>query len=474
MSQQTTTRKRSGDSRSPKGDKKAEKKPKQTPGQWTREQVEAIVVAIILALMIRHFVVEAFKIPTGSMQPTLYGSERGGDRILVFKPAFLASEPSRWDIVVFRYPLNTSVNYIKRLIGLPGEEIRIQDGDIFVDGEIATKPRRKQQHLWRNWPVYPRPGSEEPVEQLFRHEPAGVFARDGEFLRAESAEEAALRYPTAITVGGTAGRYAGRGISRAPYAKAIVRDVKVAFDARLETPDTVIFAEIRESEHVFRLEVPAGGHPRILHLLVDEEREAPGPDAWEEIGRAEDVVVPPETTRSVAFYFLDGGIHADVSGEPVLSVPYPLMGSTRSRNHVRLGLVRGSAGFRDVRIYRDLYHTAQGRSTVENVPGDSYFVLGDNTLQSKDSRAWTVTRLELADGTEVLYDAEDSAVTRIANVLRFPDIHGQKYEVRNFRTLRQQPPVKSPFVKREYIVGKAFSTFWPPFRHGRFNLHFVH
>lgn len=155
-----------------------------------RETLESIAFAFVLALLFRTFVAEAFVIPTGSMAPTLYGRNKEvecpgcgfeyaigasdeldeitgtylipsrriehsmcpncrhlhdvrslpvfkGDRILVNKAAYQFQNPSRWDVIVFRYPEDTQKNYIKRLIGLPGETIRIERGDIYARRDAA-------------------------------------------------------------------------------------------------------------------------------------------------------------------------------------------------------------------------------------------------------------------------------------------------------------------------------------------------
>ncbi|HIF34939.1 MAG: signal peptidase I [Pirellulaceae bacterium] len=150
--------------------------------QPTRETVESIAVAVILAFVFRSFVAEAFVIPTGSMAPTLQGQHVDvvcpeckyqfranasdearsnrytvepvcpncrhhfllnrsgnanhrsftGDRILVSKFAYELSDPKRWDVIVFKYPGNAKQNYIKRLVGLPNEMLRIWRGDLYV------------------------------------------------------------------------------------------------------------------------------------------------------------------------------------------------------------------------------------------------------------------------------------------------------------------------------------------------------
>jgi signal peptidase I len=180
-----------------------------------KETLVSIVIAFALAFVFRAFVVEAFVIPTGSMAPTLMGAHmrfrgpetgyvwqvgpwryagtgRGetrvalspqesvrvhdpmtgtdpGDRILVFKYLRGVFDPTRYDVVVFKNPQNPRENYIKRLVGLPGEQVALIDGDVFVRAprpgdpsgvnawslpgwEIARKPRAVQRAVWQ--PVF--------------------------------------------------------------------------------------------------------------------------------------------------------------------------------------------------------------------------------------------------------------------------------------------------------------------------------
>ncbi len=101
-----------------------------------REYVESILIAVILALIIRTFFVQAFKIPSGSMKPTL----KEGDRILVNKLIYRFNEPERGSIVVFKYPLGPKKDFIKRLIATEGEVVQIKDGDIYIDGKLIKEP----------------------------------------------------------------------------------------------------------------------------------------------------------------------------------------------------------------------------------------------------------------------------------------------------------------------------------------------
>ena len=187
-------------------DKDGKDKDKPHDGGW-RETVESLAMAVILALLFKGYVAEAFVIPTGSMAPTLYGRHRdvccpqcnywysatasdevdqssgltngkhvvsatcpvcrfthplnpnknanessfSGDRIIVSKFAYELAEPERWDVIVFKYPGGATQNYIKRLVGLPGEQLIIAGGNVYVrpagsdpsTAIIARKPPHK-------------------------------------------------------------------------------------------------------------------------------------------------------------------------------------------------------------------------------------------------------------------------------------------------------------------------------------------
>lgn len=96
-----------------------------------REAIETIVWSLVIALLIIYFVVQSFYIPSSSMEPTLVP----GERVLVAKFYYRITEPQRGDIIVFRYPIDNRKNLIKRVIGLPGEKIKISNGMIYVNGE---------------------------------------------------------------------------------------------------------------------------------------------------------------------------------------------------------------------------------------------------------------------------------------------------------------------------------------------------
>jgi signal peptidase I len=147
-----------------------------------REYFESLAITVILALFGTTFIVQAFKIPTPSMEDNLLV----GDHLLVNKFAFGAPgsitdavlplrEIHRGDVIVFKYPHDLSKHYVKRVIGLPGDKIHTVDADVFVNGERLIEPlkRLNPNRTSADRPEFPGiPGG--PGSILYQDRPAGT------------------------------------------------------------------------------------------------------------------------------------------------------------------------------------------------------------------------------------------------------------------------------------------------------------
>ena len=167
-----------------------------------REYAESIGIAVTIAMLLRFFVVEAFQIPSGSMIPTL----QVGDHIFVSKFSYSIGLPlrekkiikyglpRRGDVIVFKFPENQSLDYIKRVVALPGETIEVRRNEIFINGKAMPRSHvagpcsyedgpgfAKNCERWteeldgRSHPVFQHPGSTGTEQPPFVVPPGHVF-----------------------------------------------------------------------------------------------------------------------------------------------------------------------------------------------------------------------------------------------------------------------------------------------------------
>ncbi len=101
-----------------------------------REMAEIVLIALALSLFIKTFVAGNYWIPSESMVPTI----EVNDKVIVTNFSYWIGEPQRGDVIVFKFPLDTKKDYIKRCIGLPGETVEFQDSKLYVNGELVEEP----------------------------------------------------------------------------------------------------------------------------------------------------------------------------------------------------------------------------------------------------------------------------------------------------------------------------------------------
>jgi signal peptidase I len=412
--------------------------------RWIKENVEAIAIAVVMALVIRQFAIEAFKIPTESMAPTLLGDLNGngtGDRILVDKIPYYVKDPARWDIIVFKYPLNASKNYIKRLIGLPGETIDIRDGDIWVDGEIARKPPHVLEVLL--FEVYPggRGGWDRSADE-WRDTDSGGFrveCPDGDsFARYDRPVEDDRRWE-----------------KRRGSGRTTVGDARLRLEVTPEGP--------AGSEVILRLVEKDVVNEVVLAVGEGESRAAHGEERHSLAG----VVLEVGATVEVTFANVDERLLVSVDGEEFEFTYDPVTEGSHGEDSVQFGARRGAAVFEEVRLDRDVHYVSEGECRNVEVPEGHFFVLGDNSRSSKDSRKWNALVYEMEDGTVYRLDGDRSNDPEPTSgrgpepgTMWFVDHLGITRTIRQ-KDIARQYREESPFVPRENLIGRAFFVFWP-------------
>jgi len=548
-----------------------------------KETLESVVVAFILAFVFRAFIVEAFVIPTGSMAVTLYGKQltktcstcgyeytlgvptqydlnsykRGiklccpncnmqtdefrfsefrrpdsGDRILVQKWPFVIGGPwlgpQRWDVTVFKNPKDGTINFIKRMIGLPGEVLEIIDGDIYtaniediekVDPQIITqldalskqihqfkqseydsnylnsdlnklekryrdlnyrliqskllkiqrKTEKAQQSLWFNvynhdfLPNYDRFHDHPPIERV-------GWWPDPNTPAAQQAWDTSKREITFASGDHQASyiRFAGKPIddfyaynndgimevmNRRIPPRRPVGDLRLRFTWFADAGNGEIILEMNRDQDLFIATINSDGTARVVRKILDSdfpEREHP-------LGQKQLPPLLAGRAYEVEFVNVDYCVSLLINDEKIVESTYApklekLLKLTAPVEHdeasidlvkssvIRIGARNLQCRLRHVVLERDIYYRSQKRSNVSNLvhnlpcwgtagypillrekPGE-YFMLGDNSPASMDSRLWWDIGPHLAH-------------------------MGDKYQIGT--------------VPEDQLIGKAFFVYWP-------------
>jgi signal peptidase I len=450
---------------------------------------EWLITAFILAFVFRAFVMEAFRIPTGSMADTLMGAHfrvrclqcgtdyphgytpgrpnmkdtippepthlpparcpscgyemrytahtplklpvDNGDRILVLKSLYQFVEPKRWDVIVFKNPLNPSENYIKRLIGLPNETIEIVDGDIFINGQVARKPAKVQQEQWT--PIYQHDFQPiAPEEKNFnnKHSWRMPFDFGNSAWFADTQNPTQLRLESAsqemhtLTYGAPSAND-----FRATYAYNIASrygQPPVASDLMVRFYATSGQTQGKIGVAIYKYGIKYSG-------WIDQQGEMQIKQG--DTTLKQQIVAPIESAKptEVRFAVVDRRLKLTY-GSHTLSVDLDgsRHGLALKRDRTPSVHITGAgtwtlahvALFRDIHYTSKSIHSRQGRAT-ENHPftlhQDEFFVLGDNSPNSEDGRWWNTP----------------TAASR-----------------------GHQAP-RAGVVPRHYLVGKALFVYWP-------------
>lgn len=529
-----------------------------------RENLETLSAAIVMALVLKFFVVEAYKIPTGSMQPTLMGDDGTQiyDRILVDKFSFVFRDPERWEVVVFKYPLDLVKNYVKRLVGMPGEKLAVADGNLWAATDpaatlkspagtwkILRKPVEVQRDLWKELWTW-EAGEKSPERKVENNEDNSRYAvevTEGSWSPKQGAmqtgaaqpfrmiwpSEQSVRdlywdgYPDELTTGKEKVQFPGRSL-KSPHYVGMNQVGDLRFDLELVPESDVSEIELAIRAygriHLFHINGPAGNGESFV--LWNQRRTQTSDDnprsAFDrKLTAGEAVTLRAEACDQRLRLLIDGEEVARVeydtvwaSWESTIANQDPAREFEAARNsddvcRVELA-VRGTARVESMRTYRDIHYLPEmsrvegGASKTdwaneftllhpdgECTPAEHYFMMGDNTQNSLDSRGWKKITLTTLDGIEVSgnYNGQPASPDTNPRPLRsgsnterglLESVTGQ--ELRVLRTItgrdvlvteKTAPAMESltqrpekytshaPYVGRDLIVGKAVVVFWP-------------
>jgi signal peptidase I len=433
-------------------------------------------MAVVMALLLKYFVVEAYKIPTGSMQPTLIGDERAGikDRILVDKLTYLVRDPRRWEVAVFRYPLDRSKSFVKRIVGIGPEDFRIDLGDLWHrrDGgewQILRRPRSVQRAHWK------RLDRQEPAKSSWvarELDPQGRWTCTGRSIEARGRGSAAFRGAQGAIVDEYLDGYPESLIELMPAdhkesGRLAVGDLRVDGVVSVLPGTRSVTVVLVEGPRRYRFAIPGPAAGETERPAIDAGGHARGGASPPAPVNAPYRLAAGQAVRFAA-QNLDDLLELELDGEVVCALEVEAASDQTSAVH--LEVAGEGADFDDLMVYRDVYYTSKSSRPIR-IPDGSYYMLGDNTQDSSDSREWqyAVLTLRSAEGTErtvrgnwrdrenprmVGYGDPDGPLTHLVD--EFGEKHWFAHD-----TVERRAPQPAPFVPREMIQGKALAVFWP-------------
>lgn len=423
----------------PKAESAAKKKKTALMGP-IRVNLEAFGVAILAAVLLKWFCLEAFQIPTSSMQPMLMGDPGAGvnDRIVVDTILPLLREPKRWDLTVFNYPLQKNQPYVKRLVGMGGDRLRLAGGNVYqvIDGadgkrsyRIERKPDDLQQHMWKNvLPLRSEMRGQTKLLSTLTGSPGRMFSEDDGGIHVTLDGNRGTLYFKDPDDSGVLDRVWDG------YPEAVASSIRerTPIDTAQEiVPDVRIAATLTPAQAVGELslevDVVRPGQDRLVFALVVKGDKATlqvrQKDSQQVVLESPpfDCAVPAERATTLAFAHVDDRMIAWRDGDEIARLDcdafatrdgcvLPLVTTARGYQGLatlptdpnKLSLPinqrvtpqltftgKGKVTVTDVRIDRDQHWTQSTAPDVIEVPADHFYMLGDNTLQSIDSRGWT-------------------------------------------------------------------------------------
>ncbi|MSR46121.1 MAG: signal peptidase I [Planctomycetes bacterium] len=464
------------------------------------ENIEALAIAIVMALVLKYFLIEAYKIPTGSMQPGIMGDQTVGiyDRVLVNKLVYLLRDPERFEVVVFKNPLWQRQNYIKRAIGFGGERITLRNGDVFVTPPAGGREAiaRKRDAVWRAVRKDLTVGANREVDLASTlHVDSGEAKLEGERIVVPAGGEAVIKTREAVrnryldgyqpewVAAYTDPAPGGPGRHWYPHLQGCdVTDVELAADVTPGTDATSIVFQIHESGRIHRAELAIGSGNGTVITTVAE-----GLDSIEWEDQSQKVTfpaLPTGVTTRVSFRNVDDELVLELDDDVVLRRAYRTNGvdadyepKTRAALVTHAALqAKGSFTLSDVGLWRDIHYLPDGSedgSRAESfiIPDGEVMVLGDNTQNSWDCRQWEKATYTLKDGRVISGNYfckgekgrnPDSNPAVDGAYLEFTNLFGERYRFAEAETAQGDPVIVNVHsVPRDFLLGKALAVFWP-------------
>ena len=442
-----------------------------------RDNIEAITISIVIIVLFKYFILEAYKIPTGSMQPTLMGWDNGKgggvfDRVLVDKLSYQFRDPERFEVTVFKYPLDKSKNFIKRLWGMPGEDMKVEGGDVFVKEPGSDEDA---------WAIPVR--SDKLLESMLRrlkatgewHVPSRGWQIKGDDLIASTGGQA--QFPrTQSTVKdhygdgypGKLGPLVERG--KKAMAKNDVGDLRIETTLCPTDDCREIEIEFREGLRRYRLQVPGpkAAKSQTATLLVTLSNGDEDPVA---VRAEKPFSMEAGKCYDVQAQNIDNRVRLSIDGEVLIDAAVPTITPRElTDTGINLRTTGGGAEFQDIAIWRDIYYTSLGQNYTQwTIPEGHYLMMGDNTQDSSDSRDWMLGHYRVVDedGERDIYGnlrkgenprtvpgGEDGSLTF------FMDDLGERHVFKTPKGLAMDP-AQASFVPRDLIRGRAVVVVWP-------------
>ncbi|MFT7517793.1 MAG: signal peptidase I [Myxococcota bacterium] len=456
---------------------KTKKKKKEKTLHPFRENIEVVLFAIIMAMGLKVFAVEAYQIPTGSMQPTLMGTElldpatkrasgSLNDRVLVDKISYFFRDPQRWEVVVFRYPLLTHNNYVKRLVGMPNEELWIFGGNLYArelgsvdDFQILVKPWKVMLNIWKK--VLPGVGDDATQWHGWRTIGDYTTNADGHIQFNGSGRS---QYTTSIRNGYLHG-YPDEVYFSVPNVSSrsrhAVGDLRLQFQLDGSQSSGTFSTALNLGKNIIGAEFDASGK-LTLNLPTGELRE---------------LEIPANFNGEVDIAFWDNTLRVALDDDVVFRETMQLEPHEPRNNSMQLVVDGSNWTLSPVKVSRDLHYLPprQNAAPVFEVTGGHYFMLGDNTQNSLDSRDWQREEFSYQDDNgETVKIAGDHLQHGSDPTYNNPrwnmphDIMTLRDEFGNLNILYEDQ-VKgaadvlqhAPLVPRNYFLGRALAVFMP-------------